>query len=309
MADLMRMNRRQGLRGLAALGLGLGADQAWAARAGAAGKPALFLIGDSTIRNGYNDNGETAGQFGWGHMMKYHFDTRRIDVVNDAMGGTSSRSYLVSPTLWGLVEPMLRPGDYVLVAFGHNDSGASARGNGDEIVPRPPAPQRPPGATPLPPVPQGEMMHSFGWYMRQYIKLIRARGAHPIVLSLIPRNRWRDGKVIRNDADYALWASQAAEQEKAPFIPLNTIIADRYDALGQDKVTADFFPPKEVVHPNWTGAAFNAACTVEGLKALKSPLAGFLVSAPRVPLTPDVVPPAKGELGPSAREPRSRRPS
>ena len=62
------------------------------AAAQADNRPALFLIGDPTIRNGTGDNGATAGQFGWGRMMKYYFDTDRIHVVNDAMGGTSSRS-------------------------------------------------------------------------------------------------------------------------------------------------------------------------------------------------------------------------
>lgn len=274
----------------------------------AAEKPALFLIGDSTVRNGYNDNGETGGQWGWGRPLKSYFDPARIDVVNDAMGGTSSRSYLVSPQLWGLVEPMIRPGDFALVVFGHNDSGSSGRGNGDELTPRPQL-ATPPGATPRPQVPVGEMMHSYGWYMRQYIKLIRSRGATPIVLSLIPRNRWRDGKVIRNDADYALWARQAASQEKALFVPLHDIIADKYDVLGQEAVTARFFPPREVVHPNWEGAAFNAACVIEGLTALKTGLNGHMLAAPQVQHTPDVRPPAKGDLGPSAMAPGSRRAS
>src|SRR5438270_2450129 len=98
----------------------------------AAHKPALFLIGDSTIRNGSFDNGATAGQFGWGHMIKYYFDPARIYIVNDAMGGTSSRSFQTSPNLWPMVLEKIQPGDYVLMAFGHNDSRASLRGNGDE---------------------------------------------------------------------------------------------------------------------------------------------------------------------------------
>lgn len=164
-------------------------------------KPAIFLIGDSTIRNGSYDNGSAAGQFGWGHLLHYYFDTSRITVVNDAMGGTSSRSYQTSPTLWPIVLPKIMPGDYVFMAFGHNDSGNSIRGNGDETQPFTGR-----GATP------GQTMHSFGWYMRQYIEQTKAKGATPIVLSLIPRNRWTGGKVNRNGNDYALWAKQAADQ-------------------------------------------------------------------------------------------------
>ncbi len=279
-------------------------------------KPALFLIGDSTMRNGSRDNGETAGQFGWGHMLHYFFDTSRIDVVNDAMGGTSSRSYQQSPTLWPNVLRMIRPGDYVLMAFGHNDSRASLPGNGDEEGPAPPQPQRnatgatagQPG-TALTAGAQPTMIHSFGWYMRQYIEQVRAKGATPIVLSLIPRNRWADGKVNRNDKDYALWARQAAEQEHVQFIPLNDMIADKYDGLGQDKVASTLFPPNEAVHPNWAGAVINAQTVVEGLKTLDTPLKGYLLPNPQVPATPDVVPPQVGEMGPKALAPVTRTPA
>lgn len=295
----------------AAAGVGVLAALPRFAAAAAPTRPALFLIGDSTIRNGYFDDGETAGQFGWGHMLHYYFDTSRIDVVNDAMGGTSSRSFQESPALWTKVRLMIRPGDYVLMAFGHNDSRSSGKGNGDELVPAPPPFVRPGAPTPPPPPPDAppKMMHSFGWYMRQYIEQVRALGATPIVMSLIPRNRWTDGKVLRNDDDYALWARQAAEQEHVQFIPLNTLIADEYDKLGQAKVQADLFPPNEAVHPNWAGAALNARIAVDGLKALDTPLKAYLVSDPQVPATPDITTAVRGEMGPGALAPKTRAPS
>jgi len=279
----------------------------------AAHKPALFLIGDSTIRNGSFDNGATAGQFGWGHMMKYYFDASRIYVVNDAMGGTSSRSYLESPNLWPIVLQKIQRGDYVLLAFGHNDSRASLRGNGDQTQLLPTisraAPRRG-GATTAPSTtepttaPAMQPAHSFGWYMRQYIQQIRAKGATPIVLSLIPRNRWTGGKVNRNANDYALWARQAAEQEGVAFIPLNDLIADEYDRLGMQKVQSDLFPPNEAVHPNWAGAALNAKIVVEALKSLKDcDLKNYLLENPKVPEMPDVMPPQRGDPGPSGRLP------
>jgi rhamnogalacturonan acetylesterase len=293
------------------------------ATAGNPNKPAIFLIGDSTTRNGSFDNGATAGQFGWGHMLHYYFDTSRIYVVNDAMGGTSSRSYQTTANLWPIVLPKIQPGDFVLMAFGHNDSSATLRGNGEDTQPLAargggargrggatgPATGTATAPTSAPATgASGEVMHSFGWYMRQYIQQTKAKGATPIVLSLIPRNRWSaDGKVSRNTNDYALWAQQAAEQEKVAYIPLNDLIADRYDKLGQAKVQADLFPPNEAVHPNWAGAKLNAETVVEGIKALKDcPLKDYLLANPKCPDTPDVTPPARGELGPSARAPAER---
>lgn len=182
------------------------------ASAEGSGKPALFLIGDSTIRNGYWDNGSTNGQFGWGRPFRYYFDPEKIVVVNDAMGGTSSRTYQIAPTLWPKVKSMIRPGDFVMIAFGHNDGRSSLPGVGAESeVVDPPSHD----------VPGGEVRHTFGWYMRTYVNEVRALGAEPIILSLIPRNLWTEGdRQIRTSSNgYAAWAKQVAMEESVPFIP------------------------------------------------------------------------------------------
>jgi hypothetical protein len=70
-----------------------------------------------------------------------------------------------------------------------------------------------------------EVVHSYGWYMRRFVKDTKAKGAIPIVCSLIPRDNWKDGKVVRSADSYALWAKQIAEQEGAYFIDLNELIA------------------------------------------------------------------------------------
>ena len=145
--------------------------------------------------------------------------------------------------------------------------------------------------------------------MRQFIRQVRAKGATPIVLSLIPRNRWTGGKVNRNGNDYALWAKQAAEQEKAQFIPLNHLIADKYDKIGQARVTAELFPPNETVHPNWAGSSLNAATVVDGLKRLNTPLKRYLRANPKVPATPDIQPTEMGDPGPGGMMPKSRTPA
>ena len=64
-------------------------------------------------------------------------------------------------------------------------------------------------------------MHSFGWYEKQMITETRAKGATPMVCSLIPRNTWKDGRAARNKNDYAGYRpSQAAEAEQAPFLDI-----------------------------------------------------------------------------------------
>jgi lysophospholipase L1-like esterase len=69
-----------------------------------------------------------------------YFDPTRVNVVNRARGGRSSRTF-VTEGLWDQLMASVKPGDIVLIQFGHNDGGAindtnrargSLRGIGDE---------------------------------------------------------------------------------------------------------------------------------------------------------------------------------
>jgi rhamnogalacturonan acetylesterase len=239
--------------------------------------PTLFLIGDSTVKNSW-DKG-TDGLWGWGKPIESYFDRSRINVENQALGGTSSRSYLTAGH-WDRVLALVRPGDFVMMQFGHNDGGGasgrgSLRGEGEETQD----------------VTVGdktETVHTYGWYLRKYIADTKAKGATPIVCSLIPRNDWREGKAIRATSSYGGWAEQAAKATNVLFIDLNSTIADRYDALGQDAVKPLF--PKEHTHTGWRGAKLNAECVVEGIKQLSDcELKKYLSDSP-MPIKPDTDP-------------------
>ncbi|WEF30724.1 rhamnogalacturonan acetylesterase [Pseudoduganella chitinolytica] len=236
--------------------------------------PSLILVGDSTVRNGKDDGqGQgPAGQWGWGRPIEEYFDTRRINVVNRAVGGLSSRTYLTSGH-WQRTLALVKPGDVVILQFGHNDASpvnderrarGTLRGVGDEseTIDNLLTGQR-------------ETVYTYGWYLRRFIAEIRARGASAIVCSPVPFKRWdADGKVGRARADYGGWAAQVARQEKAGFIDLNEAAATRYDALGRDAVM-QLFPqvtPEETVHTNLAGARLNAEVVVAGIGALGVPV-------------------------------------
>jgi lysophospholipase L1-like esterase len=231
--------------------------------------PSLFLIGDSTVRNGRGDG--AGGQWGWGEPIVDYFDAAKINVVNRAVGGLSSRTY-VSQGHWDRVLAMLKQGDFVMMQFGHNDEGpandnfrarGSIKGTGDETEEIDNQLTK-----------QHEVVHSFGWYLKKFIADARAKGATPIVCSLIPRKIWKDGKIARNSEDYGKWAADVAASEKAPLVDLNNIIADRYDQLGEAKVEPLFGDPH--THTSRVGAELNAECVIAALKGLKSdPLAPY----------------------------------
>jgi lysophospholipase L1-like esterase len=232
--------------------------------------PTLFLIGDSTVRNGRGDGANN--QLGWGEPLVAYFDPARINVVNRAVGGTSSRSYYTSGH-WERVLAMVKPGDFVLMQFGTNDGGAindTSRARGtikgvgeetqeiDNLLTR-----------------QHEVVHTYGWYLRRFIADTRAKGATPVVCSLVPRKTWQEGKIVRSKADYAGWAEAVARASRAAFVDLNEIIARHYDELGPEKVDPLFGDPH--THTSAAGAELSAQCVIAGLKSLKvNPLAPYL---------------------------------
>jgi lysophospholipase L1-like esterase len=233
--------------------------------------PSLFLIGDSTVRNGRGDGAN--GQWGWGDYLGASFDSNKLNVVNRAVGGLSSRTFLTQG-YWDRVLGMLKKGDFVMMQFGHNDNGSptnpppgrsSLKGVGEETV-----------EVVSPTNGQHEVVHTFGWYLRKYVEDSRQKGATPIICSLVPRKIWKDGKIARNKDTHAGWAEQVATTEKVPFVDLNEIISSRYDASGPEKVNNLF--ADEHTHTTSAGAELNAECVVSGLKSLTdNPLAPYLL--------------------------------
>lgn len=233
-------------------------------------KPTLYLIGDSTVKNS-SDKGE-GGMWGWGHFIDAYFDTTRINIENHAIGGRSSRTFLTEGR-WEKIRTTLKPGDFVMMQFGHNDASpindtlrarGTIKGTGEEtqeidnLITK-----------------KHEVVHSYGWYLRKYVTETKARGATPIVLSLVPRNGWRDGKVVRGADNYGKWASEVAKAEadgklKTYFIDLNELVARKYDVVGDSALLQATYFVKDNIHTNAAGAKLNAAAVVDGLKQLKS---------------------------------------
>jgi len=110
-------------------------------------------------------------------------------------------------------------------------------------------------------------VHTFGWYMAQYVRDTKARGATPVLCSLIPRKIWKDDKIVRGKDSYAGWTQQVAEAQHVDFVDLNEIIARQYDAMGQPAVEPMFGDPH--THTTAMGATLNAASVVAGLKGLR----------------------------------------
>ena len=222
-------------------------------------KPTLYIIGDSTVRN------NNRPQAGWGEMINEFLDTTQISISNQAMAGRSTRTF-IKEKRWDNVLLTLKAGDYVIMQFGHNEGSKPdtskagyrgvLRGTGDETV------------TLKWKDSSIETVHTYGWYLKKFVHDAKAKGAIPIICSMIPRNEFRDGKVQRADKDFGKWAKEVADSEGVFFIDLNNISADKYDALGPDEVKKFF--PGDHTHTNEEGARLNAASVADGIKLLKN---------------------------------------
>jgi len=236
-------------------------------------KPTLFIVGDSTVRNG------TRGQQGWGDPLIRLFDPARINVENHAIGGRSSRTFQAEGR-WDKILQKAKPGDFVLIQMGHNDGGPI----NDNFRARGSLPGLGEETQEIDNLLTGkhEVVHTYGWYLRKYIADARAHGMTPIICSPIPhvpRAKVENGDVEKSR--YVTWSEQVAASQHVPFIHLNKIILSHYAGLSPQEIKAKYFTPADNTHTSPAGAALNAAAVVEGIKTLKDcPLQSYLLDPP-----------------------------
>ncbi len=239
--------------------------------------PTVFTVGDSTVKNGRGDGAD--GLWGWGDFLAQYLDSTKIKLENHALGGTSSRTY-IDKGLWDSVQNKLRKGDYVLIQFGHNDDGpindtirarGTIKGIGDET-------QEIDNLL----TGEHEIVHSYGWYLNKIVEDTKRKGAIPILVSPIPRNKWMNGKVPRNNNDYGLWVEQIADEERIGFIDLNEFLAQKMESLGEKTVTDVLFYEWDHTHTSAKGAALAANIVASNLVGKGKPWSNWVLGNPKI---------------------------
>ncbi len=253
------------------------------------GKPVVFITGDSTVKNSDKD---PDGMWGWGAVANTIFDEAKIDIVNAAMAGRSCRSYL-NEGRWERVYNSLKPGDFVLIQFGHNDispidkpkyRGAIAttkdtchvyrmQAAKEDLSKQNVIDQKLKANTQ---VGSYEVVYSFGWYLKKFIQDVREKGATPILVSLTPRNEWPNGKIERRNDTYGKWYREVAAETGCEFVDLHNITADFLDKKCGKKEKAMKYFNHDHTHTSLLGAKTNAQSIAKGLRDNKSPLANYL---------------------------------
>lgn len=176
-------------------------------------KPTIFLASDSTVQT-YEDYYDP--QTGWGEALHNFFgnyigegpcedcnynqsrsyETDQVIIENRAIGGRSSRSFIEEGKLDDLLEDV-KPGDYLLVQWGHNDA-TSSRPN------RYVSPE------------------DFGKWIKYYIDGAKQRGAVCILVTPAARYSYNaDGTFNENFKAYGDVMRTIAAQENIPLADLS----------------------------------------------------------------------------------------
>ncbi len=185
----------------------------------------LYLAGDSTAAQ---KTAAAAPETGWGMALPF-FLTPRLKVANHAVNGRSSKSFLDE----GRLEPILaalRPGDLLLVQFGHNDQKAAD-------------PSR-----------HTEPWTTYQEHLLRYVRGARERGARPVLLTSVERRRFdAAGNALPTHGAYPAAMRALAAEHGVPLADLQAASLAAWQRLGPE-ATKDHFlwlaPGESPHHPD-----------------------------------------------------------
>ena len=234
----------------------------------------IFIIGDSTAANKDLSKGKL--ERGWGMALQRYFDENVIVVDNHAVNGRSSKSFM-DEGRWVKVLEKIKPGDYVIIQFGHNDEKAQPNRHTD------------PGST-------------FDYNLAKYVRETREHGGIPVLMNAVVRRNFlllppeiADDEQLRNmsfddmkdfvEGDslndthglYRVAPRDVAQRMNCHFIDANKITHDLEQGLGREaskKLHMWFLPDTEPTEPK--GKQDNTHYNVYGAQVVAKLLADAL---------------------------------
>jgi lysophospholipase L1-like esterase len=191
---------------------------------GVAKRPvAVHLAGDSTAAA---KRPEKRPEAGWGEALPAHFSERRVRVVNHAMNGRSTRTF-IEEGRWQALVDSLRPGDWVLVQFGHND------GSKDKVDRYTPP-------------------DDYRRNLERFVAAVRARRAHPVLMTPVRRRRFdAAGTLVDTHGEYPELVRAVATEQGVPLLDLHARTAELLTAWGPDSSRRLFLQLPAGAHANY----------------------------------------------------------
>lgn len=220
----------------------------------------VFIAGDSTAANkAENKRPET----GWGEQLQKHFDERKVRVDNHAANGRSTRTF-ISEGRWQALIDKVKPGDYVLIQFGHNDE----------------SPQKVNAYTPP---------EDFRNNLARFAAEVRAKKATPVLLTPVMRRRFnKEGVFYDTHGEYPDLTRRVAAEQHVALIDMHRLSEKVLVKYGPEESRKLFLQLKAGENPNYPegvednthfsplGADIMAALAADGFREQKLGLAKWL---------------------------------
>ncbi len=226
--------------------------------------PVLYLVGDSTMADKPRP---TNPEKGWGQLLReYALLPLRVD--NHAKNGRSTKSF-IDEGRWAEVVSRLKPDDWVLIQFGHNDEKVNK------------------------PAVYAEARTTYRENILRMVRELRAKGAHPILATSVARRKWNDAgdKMVPTHGDYPMVVREIAEQEGIPLLEMEALTTRLEESKGVEGSRALhlWFEPGELAimpdgkrdntHYSWAGARQVAALAIGEMRRLELPIARYFADA------------------------------
>jgi len=209
--------------------------------------PTFFLVGDSTMCDQSHEPYNS-----WGQMITRFFGPD-IVVSNHAESGESARSFF-GENRWPKLMSLIRPGDFLIVQFGHNDQHD--------------------------PVPGSGAFTSYKAFLKQFVADTRKHGAIPILATPMNRLAFAGDKLTNTLGDFPAAVRQEAKEDNVPLVDLNAMSTVLYETLGPAGAPALFATANghtDTTHQGDYGSYELAQCIATGLRSAVPVLAQYLL--------------------------------
>ncbi|KFC21628.1 rhamnogalacturonan acetylesterase [Chryseobacterium sp. FH1] len=195
----------------------------------------IFLIGDSTVAD-YSGDYEPGKDYmkvrypimGWGQVfqplftkenlaeLKPFLKTDSVKIIDKAKGGRSTRTFFQEGR-WRFVFENLKPNDYMMMQFGHNDGSEK---HTERFV----------------------NIEGYKEFLRLFVTQTRQKGGKPIILTPVARNYpWKDGRLNNVHGEYWQAPIDISKEMNVPYIDLNKLSMDFFTTKGQEYVSQNYF--------------------------------------------------------------------
>jgi len=234
--------------------------------------PLLHFAGDSTMA----DKADLGlPERGWGQQFR-ELVRPPLRFVNHAVNGRSTKSFR-DLGHWGRLVAQLRPGDWVVIEFGHNDSKQAD------------------------PARYADAATDYRTNLRQFITEVRAHGANPVLATPVVRRQWSAAGALEDThGGYPAAVRAVAAEEHVPLVDLEKLTRELLVSLGPTgsrNLFMNFAPGEDPrlpqgrndnTHFTADGARRVAALAAGEMRRLQLPIAEFLMTPESAPWNPDL---------------------